>query len=132
MTECALERASATTMSCPEVCLKVRRELFDELQVTEQSWRAFISAMLESMSERLLIRKDEKETALAHMSEVLDDLIHCLDLAVLRTVLLFSRTKLMGEESQGFQPSWTRCCKAAPIAISEASVNTANVEGVSG
>jgi hypothetical protein len=111
---------------------EVRRELFDDLQVTEKSWREFISAMLESMSERLLIRKDDKGTALELMSEVLDDLIHCLDLAVLRTVLLFSRAELMGEESQGFQPSRTRCCKAAPIAISEASVNMANVEGGSG
>jgi len=77
---------------------KVSRELFDELQVTKLSWRAFISAMLESISERLLMRKDDKETALDHISEELDGLIHCQKPVALRTVL--NRAELLGVESQ--------------------------------
>jgi hypothetical protein len=80
---------------------KVSRELFDELQVTKLSWRAFISAMLESISERLLMRKDDKETALDHFSEVLGGLIQCQILAALRAVLLLSRAGFMEVESQG-------------------------------
>jgi hypothetical protein len=102
---------------------KVSRELFDELQVTKLSWRAFISAMLESISERLLMHKDDKQTALDHISEELGGLIHCQKLVALRTVLLLSRAGLMGVESQGLQASQTCCCKAA---IFEALVNTAN------
>jgi len=69
--------------------------------MTELSWRTFISPLLESISERFVIRKNDKVTAFDHMSEVLDGLIHCQELAVVRTVLLLSGAELMGVESQG-------------------------------
>jgi hypothetical protein len=78
---------------------EVSRELSSKLQVTELSWRAFISALLESICERLVICEDDKGAALDHMSEVLDGLIHCQELMVVRTVLLLSRAELMGVES---------------------------------
>jgi hypothetical protein len=68
--------------------------------VTELSWRAFISAMLESISERLLMSKDDKRTPLDHMSEVLDGLIHCQDVGTLRTILLLGRAGLMEVETE--------------------------------
>jgi hypothetical protein len=37
--------------------------------------------MLESISERLLMRKDDKKTALDHISEELGGHIHCQELA---------------------------------------------------
>ena len=63
------------------------RKLSNKLQVTELSWSAFIHMLLESMSERLVTGKDDKWRALDHMSEVLDALIHCQELAVVRTVV---------------------------------------------
>ena len=63
-------------------------------------WRAYISALLESISERLLICKDDKETAFDHTREVFDGFIHCQELSVVRTVLLLSVVELMGLESQ--------------------------------
>ena len=50
--------------------------------MTELTWRAFISPLLESISERLVIRKNDKVTAFDHVSEVLDGLIYCHELAV--------------------------------------------------
>ena len=67
----------------------------------ELSWQAFIGPLLENISERLVIRKNDKVSAFDHMSEVLDGLIHCQELAVVRTVLLLSGAELKGEESQG-------------------------------
>jgi len=69
--------------------------------MTELSWRAFTSPFLESISERLVIRKSDKVTAFDHMSEVLDGLIHCQELTIVRTVLLLSGAEVMGVESQG-------------------------------
>jgi len=77
------------------------RELANKLQMTKLLWRAFISPLPESISERLVIRKNDKVTAFDHMSEVLDGLIHCQALAIVRTVLLLSGAELMGVESQG-------------------------------
>jgi hypothetical protein len=73
---------------------EVSRALSNILQVTELSWRGFISALLESISERLVICKDDKGTAFGHTSEVLDGLIHCQELAVVGTVLLLARLSL--------------------------------------
>jgi hypothetical protein len=75
--------------------------LSNKLQVTELSWWAFISALLESISERFVICKDDKATPFNRVSEVLDGLIHCQELTVVRTVLLLSGAGLMGVESQG-------------------------------
>jgi len=55
--------------------------------VTELPWRSFISALLESINERLVIYKYDEGPALDHMAEVFDGLIHC---QVVRTVLLLS------------------------------------------
>jgi len=79
---------------------EVSGELPNKLQVTELSWRAFTSALLENISERLVICKDNKVTAFHLMSEVLDGLIHCQELAVVRTVLLLSGAEVVGVESQ--------------------------------
>jgi hypothetical protein len=62
--------------------------------------------LLESISEKLVISKDDKGTAFDHISEVLDGLIHRQELAVIRTVLTLSGAELMGVESQGL-PSVT-------------------------
>jgi alkyl sulfatase BDS1-like metallo-beta-lactamase superfamily hydrolase len=51
--------------------------------------------LLESISEKLVILKDDKETAFDHMSEVLEGLIYSQELAVVRTVLLLSGAELM-------------------------------------
>jgi hypothetical protein len=80
---------------------EVRRKLSNKLHVTELSWRAFIFALLESISERLVTCKDDKGTAFDHMSEVFDGLIHCQDLVVVRTVLSLSGAELMVIVSQG-------------------------------
>jgi hypothetical protein len=80
---------------------EVSRKLPNKLQVTELSWGAFISALLKSISERLVISKDDKGTAFDHMSEVLDSFIHRQELAVIRTVLALSGAELMRVESQG-------------------------------
>ena len=80
---------------------EVKRDLSNKLQVTELSWWAFISVLLESISERFVNRKDDKEAAFDHMSEVLDGLIHCQELTVVQTVLLLGGAELMGVESQG-------------------------------
>jgi hypothetical protein len=56
--------------------------------------------LLESISERLVICKGDKGTAFDHMCGVLDGLIHCQELAVVRTVLFLSGAELMGVESQ--------------------------------
>jgi len=85
---------------------EVGRELANKLLMTELTWRAFISALLQSISERLVIRKNEKVTAFDHKSEVLDGLVHCLELTIIRTVTLLSGAELMGIESQGL-PSVT-------------------------
>jgi hypothetical protein len=42
----------------------------------ELPWRAFISALLESINERLVICTDGKGPAFEHMVEVFDGLIH--------------------------------------------------------
>ena len=55
---------------------------------------------MESISERLVICKDDEGTAFDHMVEVFDGFIHCQELTVLRTVLLLSGAELMGVESQ--------------------------------
>jgi len=80
---------------------EVGRELANKLQMMELSWRAFICPLLESISERLVIRKNDKVTAFDHMSEGLDGLIHCQELTIVRTVLLLGVAELMGVESQG-------------------------------
>jgi len=108
---------------------EVGRELANKLQMTELSWRAFISPLLKSISERLVIRKNDKVTAFNNMSEVFYGLIHCQELTIVRTILLLSGAELMGVESQASQ---TRYCTAAPIAVSEASVNKANAADGSG
>jgi len=69
--------------------------------MTELSWRAFISPLLESTRVRLVIRKNDKVKAFDHISEVLDGLMHCQELGVVRTVLLLSGAELMGVESKG-------------------------------
>ena len=79
---------------------EVSRELYNKLQVTDLTWRAFIPALLESICERVVICKDDKGAAFYHMSEVLDVLIHCHELTVARTVLLLSGAELE-VESQG-------------------------------
>jgi hypothetical protein len=56
---------------------------------------------MESINERFVIRKDDKGTHLDDVSEVLDGLIHCQELAVIRTVLLLSGAEIMGVERQG-------------------------------
>jgi len=61
---------------------EVSRKLSNKLQVTEVSWLSFISALLESISERLVTRKDDKGTAFDYMSQVLDGPIHCQELVV--------------------------------------------------
>jgi hypothetical protein len=68
--------------------------------MTELPWRAFISALLDSMNERLVICKDDEGLAFDHMAEVFDGLIHCQELSVIHTVLLLSGAALMGVESQ--------------------------------
>jgi hypothetical protein len=68
--------------------------------VTELSWRAFISALLESINEMLVIRRDDKWTAFNYMSEVPDSVTQCQELAVVRSHLL-SEAELIGVESQG-------------------------------
>jgi hypothetical protein len=67
---------------------EVSRELPNKLQVTELAWRAFISMLLESICERLVIGKDDKGTAFNHMSEVFDGFVHCQERAVVRTACL--------------------------------------------
>jgi hypothetical protein len=111
---------------------EVSRELSNKLQVTELSWRALISALLESIWKRLVICKDDKGAALDHMSEVLDVLIHCQELTVLRTVLLLRRDELMGVESQGLPSVADTLLQGGRIAASERSVNKANVADGSG
>ena len=68
--------------------------------MTELLWRAFISALLESINERLVICKYDEEPAFDHMVEVFDGLIHCLELSVVRAVLLLSWVDLIGVERQ--------------------------------
>ena len=85
----------------PRYMSEVSRELSNKLQVKEFSWWEFTSALLESIFERPVICKDAKVTAFDHMSNVLDGLIHCQKLAVVRSVLLLSRAELMGVESHG-------------------------------
>lgn len=104
----------------------------NKFHVTELSSCAVISALLESLSDRLVTRKDEKGAAFDHMSEVFDGLIHCQELEVVRGVLLLSGTELMGVGRQGLPSSQTRRCNAAPIAISEGSVSKTNLAVGSG
>jgi hypothetical protein len=59
--------------------------------------------LLESISERLVIRKDDKGTAFDHMSKVLDGLIHCQELAVIQTVFLLRGAQRMGVDRQGLR-----------------------------
>jgi len=80
---------------------EIGRELANKLQMTELSSRAFISQLLESITKRLVIRKNDKVTAFDHMSEELDVLIHCQELAIVRTLLLLSGAEFMGVQSQG-------------------------------
>ena len=68
--------------------------------MTELLRRAFISALLESINERLVVCKDDEGTAFDLMTEVLDGLIHCQELSVVRAVLLLSGADFMGVESQ--------------------------------
>ena len=100
--------------------------------MTELSWRAFISALLESINERLVICKYDKEPAFDHMAEKCDGLIHCQELSVVRAVLLLSWVDQMGVERQGFPSVADPLFKAAPTAVSEASVNMANIADGSG
>ena len=66
---------------------EVSTEMSNKLQVTELSWGAFIYALLENICEKLVICKDDKRAAFEHMSEVLDGIIYCQELRVVRTVL---------------------------------------------
>jgi len=50
---------------------------------------------------RLFILRDDKRRAFNHMLEVLDGLIHCQELAVVRTMHLLSGAELIGVESKG-------------------------------
>jgi len=69
--------------------------------VTELPWKAFISALLESINERLVICKYEEGPNFDHMAEVFNGLIHCQELSVARAVLILSWVVLMGVERQG-------------------------------
>ena len=69
--------------------------------MTELPWRAFISALLESINERLVICKYDERPAFAHMTEVYDGLINCQELSVVWAVRLLSGADLMGVECQG-------------------------------
>jgi len=80
---------------------EVSGQLSNKLWVTELSWRAFVSALLESINERLVICKYDEGPAFDHMSEVFDGLIYCQELSVVRAVLLLSWADLMGVERQG-------------------------------
>jgi hypothetical protein len=79
---------------------EISREFSNKLQVTVLPWRAFISALLESVNESLVIRKDDEGPAFDYMAEVFDGLIHCQELSVIGTVLLLSGSEVMGVESQ--------------------------------
>ena len=68
--------------------------------MTELPWRAFISALLESIHEMLVICRYDEGPAFDHMSEVFDGHIHCKELSVVRAVLLLSWVDLMGVERQ--------------------------------
>ena len=70
--------------------------------MTELPCRESISALMESINERLVICKYDEEPAFDHMAEVFDGLIHCQELSVVRAVLLLSGADLMGVECQGF------------------------------
>jgi hypothetical protein len=59
---------------------EVSRELSNKLQATELLWRAFISALVESINDRLVICKGDEGSAFDHMAEVFDGLIHCQEL----------------------------------------------------
>ena len=74
--------------------------------MTELPRISFISALLESINERLVICKDDEGTAFDHMSEVFDGLIHCQELSVVRAILLLNWVVLMGVERHGL-PSVT-------------------------
>ena len=65
------------------------------------SWRAFISALLESISERLMICKDDEGPAFDHIAEVFNDFINCQELPVVRAEHLLSGADLMAVERQG-------------------------------
>ena len=82
---------------------EVSTELSNKLQVMELLWWAFSSAFLENISERLVIRKDDKGKAFDHMSELFDGLINCQRLVIVWTVLLLSGAGIMWVESQGLQ-----------------------------
>ena len=69
--------------------------------MTDLPWRVFISALLESINERLVICKYDEGPAFEHMAEVFDGLIHCKELSVVRAVLLLSWVVLMVVERQG-------------------------------
>jgi len=66
--------------------------------VSELPWRAFISLLLESINERLVICKYDEGPAFDHMADVFDGPIQC---QVVRTVLLLSWVDLMRVERQG-------------------------------
>jgi hypothetical protein len=56
--------------------------------------------LLESISEGLVICKNDEGPPFHHMSEVLDGLMHCQELAVVQTNFV-ERVELMGVKSQG-------------------------------
>jgi hypothetical protein len=60
--------------------------LSNKLQVKELPWRAFISALLESINERLVMCKDDEGPAFDHVAEVFHGIIHSQELSVVRTV----------------------------------------------
>ena len=64
--------------------------------MTELPWRAFISALLESINERLVICKYDEGPAFDHMVEVFDG----QELSVVRALLLLSWVDLIGVERQ--------------------------------
>jgi hypothetical protein len=72
--------------------------------------------LLESISERFVIQKDDKGKPFDHVLEVLDGLIHCQELAVIWTVLFLSGAELMGVESQGLQSTAGTLLQGVPMA----------------
>ena len=56
---------------------------------------------MESIHERLVICKYDEGPAFEHMADVLDSLIHCQELSVVRAVNLLSCVVLLGVERQG-------------------------------
>jgi hypothetical protein len=130
MTEFAFDRASATTLSCPEICLN--RELSDELQVTELSWRSFNSALLESIVRGLWSVNMTKGRPSTICRKYLMESHTAMSSWSYGLYFCWVGLSLWEQKARGWQVSQTRCCKVAPIPIPEASVNTANVADGSG